>query len=84
VRSKVAWSTEDEDVSKTINLYLDPNTLLPMVRVTIGTTNGGHFRQVETFATSFVDRRSLPKDFFDPKSIGYRRLEAALPVDGHT
>ena len=70
VRSKVECSYEDEDVSETINLYLNPTTFLPMARVTIGTSNRQQFKQVETFATSFVDRGALSKHFFDPNSIG--------------
>ena len=63
----------DEITTFTMRLYLDPATLLPIASETSGTFDFGEIEPLsarESYEHEWVDRGSLPDDFFDPSSIG--------------
>ncbi len=65
----------DEITTFTMRLYLDPATLLPIASETSGTFDFGEIEPLsaqESYEHEWVDRGSLPDDFFDPTSIGFR------------
>jgi hypothetical protein len=54
------------------HLYLDANTLLPVLGTSEGTQNKKRpMKSQVTYEYAFVSLDSLPKDFFDPAAIGY-------------
>ncbi len=63
----------DEITTFTTRLYLDPATLLPIASETSGIFDFGEIYPLsaqESYEHEWVDRGSLPDDFFDPSSIG--------------
>jgi DNA-binding CsgD family transcriptional regulator len=70
----------DEITAGTTRLYLDPATLLPVASEVSGTYDVGVVEPLsgdESFVHEWVERGSLPADFFEPRSIGY--VESADP-----
>ncbi len=64
----------DEITTSTVRLYLGPATLLPVASETSGTFDFGEIEPLsgeESYEQEWVDRGSLPDDFFDPSSIGF-------------
>jgi DNA-binding CsgD family transcriptional regulator len=57
----------------TLNTYLDPETALPVACKSLVESDNEDLesRTVSTYERKFVDRASLPADFFDPASIGW-------------
>jgi hypothetical protein len=73
VRSGTSRDSDTRDVY-TARLYLDPATLLPFAADAEGTYTGR-----STFHHEFIPPDALPRDFFDPVSIGYQA--PAQPLD---
>jgi len=66
-----SFSNGSERLEFTTTLYLDPETLLPIAMVGEGL---GHYLRpanVSRYDHEFLDRREVPSDFFDPRSLGY-------------
>ena len=64
----------DEITTSTTRLYLDPRTLLPIASDVTGTYDYGvvePFSGEGSYEHEWIDRDSLPADFFTPDSIGY-------------
>jgi hypothetical protein len=56
----------------TTRIYLDRQTLLPLADMTTGTSYSKPAHDSATYLTSLVAPSSLPANFFQPSSIGYR------------
>ncbi|MCH7483631.1 MAG: hypothetical protein IIA90_00610 [Chloroflexi bacterium] len=64
----------DEIAIFTMRLYLDSATLLPIASETSGTFDFGEIEPLsgeESYEHEWVDRGSLPDEFFEPASIGF-------------
>jgi DNA-binding CsgD family transcriptional regulator len=64
----------DETATFTARLYLDAKTYLPIASTSDGEVDSGQRRPASsktTYTTSWVQRDTLPADFFEPAAIGY-------------
>jgi hypothetical protein len=64
--------------------FVNPTTFLPIARLTKtwGVQNGVLLQTtLATFALTAMSRPTLPHDFFDPASLGYRGADAVMRAD---
>ena len=69
----------DETFDFTERLYLDGETLLPIVRETQGTHTWGPVQTRERYQHEFIAQGAVPADLFDPVSLSLARLAATDP-----
>jgi DNA-binding CsgD family transcriptional regulator len=73
----------DETTTFTARLYLDARTYLPLASTSDGEVDSGQRRPASsktTYTTSWVQRDSLPADFFEPAAIGYMPPDAQAAI----
>lgn len=78
------WYGSDSTTTFTSRLYLEADSLLPIVKETEGEIDDGTVREFTTEAVyehEFVEPESLPADFFDLVSIGYTPVDLEAPLD---
>lgn len=89
IRTVGAFLASDWTTKFRRTLWVDPHTALPIAADTSGTYDEGQpksFAVHTTWTHEFIERTSLPRDFFSPESVGYRAgqrlrvLPANLPV----
>jgi hypothetical protein len=71
---------EDETVDFTERLYLDAETLLPLVLEMEGLHTWGPFRTREVYQHEFIAQDAVPADLFDSASLVVARLADARPT----